>query len=339
VAGISQPLWTGGKLTAELDMARSSANAAEFSVKETQLSLAKQVIGAYQSLMQAHLAVRAQKAGNFLLEKYAATMERRVLSGASALSDQEQVYSRLSAAQSDLTAYQTKEQAALVRLGQLVGHPLEVEDITFESQETLPDFAESDTLIAHALSIHPTLNRLRADLKTAEHQVEYQQSTLMPTFNLKAEHRRDLFPRDAEDEYYGEESLVYLVLDYAPGAGLSAFANIESARAKTKSTQLLSEAFRRELTAEVQQDYTDYRSSASRLGLMQKNVRTTRQVLESYDRLFVVGKRSWLDVLNAARELTQGELIAGDMRALYQASAYRLRLHAGDMHWLKHKEQ
>ena len=56
-------------------------------------------------------------------------------------------------------------------------------------------------------------------------------------------------------------------------------------------------------------------------------------VLASYDRLFVAGKRNWLDVLNAARELTQVETSLADVEALVVASYYRLRLHGGELPW------
>lgn len=53
-------------------------------------------------------------------------------------------------------------------------------------------------------------------------------------------------------------------------------------------------------------------------------------VLASYTRMFVAGKRSWLDVLNAARELIQSEVTEGDILAAYWGSRYRLRLDAMD---------
>ena len=338
VVGISQPIWTGGKLTSELDAARSSAASAGFSVTETQLSLAQRVVNAYQGLLQYQGRIRAQEEGISLLEKFAATIERRVESGVSAPSDQEQLNSRLFQARSDLTSYAANQRAILAQMSQLVGCPLAAGDIASGHPAPLAEPPEPDALVEQALRINPTLLRLQADVKTVGHQEEQQRAAIMPTLGIKAEHRDDAFLQSGKDKKYGEENLVYLSLDFSPGAGLSSLFNIEAAKAKTRSAQQAGEAYRRELTARIQADCTDYQSSSARLRLLEQNVRTSREVLASYNRLFVVGKRSWLDVLNAARELTQGELSVADAFALNQASAYRLRLHAGDTDWLRRQQ-
>jgi len=337
VLGISQPIWTGGKLTAELNTARSSASSAGYSVTETQLSLANRVVNAYQGLAQYQGRIRAQEESILLLEKYAATIERRVTSGVSAPSDQEQLNSRLSLARSELTTYSADQRAILAQMSQLVGRPLAAGDIAYDHPAWPAELPDPDALIEQALRVNPTLHRLQADLKTVEHQEEQQRAALMPTLGVKAEHRDDAFLQSGKDEY-GAQNLVYLSLDFSPGAGLSSLANIEAAKAKTRGAQQAGEAYRRELAARIQGDYTDYQSSSTRRRLLEQNVRTSKAVLESYNRLFAVGKRSWLDVLNAARELTQGELAVADTLALSQASAYRLRLHAGDTEWLRQRQ-
>ena len=44
----------------------------------------------------------------------------------------------------------------------------------------------------------------------------------------------------------------------------------------------------------------------------------------SYQRKFVAGRRSWLDVLNAAREVTDAQVSASDAQVLTAASATRI---------------
>jgi adhesin transport system outer membrane protein len=339
VVGISQPLWTGGKLTAELDVARSSALSAEYSVTETKLSLANRVVDAYQGLVQFRGRLRAQEKHVQLLEQYDGTIKRRVQSGVSARSDQEQLDSRLSQARSDLAYYSASLQTLMVRLNQLVGRPVEAADIAYTAVEPLAELPEPDALVEKALRINPTLHRVLEERKALEYQEDQQRSALMPTLSVKVEHSDEYFLQRATKGVLGEENLIYLSLEASPGAGLSALSNIEAAKAKTRNAQQIGEAYRRELTAKVYGDYTDYQSSSVRRRLFEQNVRTSKEVLESYSRMFIVGKRSWLDVLNAARELTQGEISVADTLSLNQASAYRLRLHAGDMEWLRLRKE
>ena len=52
----------------------------------------------------------------------------------------------------------------------------------------------------------------------------------------------------------------------------------------------------------------------------------TMKVVESYLRQYAVGKKSWLDVLNAQRESTQAKNTLVDYEVLYLTSLYRLRV-------------
>jgi len=68
-------------------------------------------------------------------------------------------------------------------------------------------------------------------------------------------------------------------------------------------------------------------SSFERYLLASNTVRSSGDVLASYTRMFIAGKRSWLDVLNAAREFIQNEVSRGDVLSAYWGSYYRLRLY------------
>jgi adhesin transport system outer membrane protein len=64
---------------------------------------------------------------------------------------------------------------------------------------------------------------------------------------------------------------------------------------------------------------------------MHKTIDASKNVLESYTRLFVAGKRQWLDLVNSSRELTQNKMALADLKASYVTSAYRLALKNGDI--------
>jgi adhesin transport system outer membrane protein len=51
--------------------------------------------------------------------------------------------------------------------------------------------------------------------------------------------------------------------------------------------------------------------------------------------LFVAGKKSWLDVMNSARELTQAEIGLSDVNALIASSQSRLRVYLADFDWFE----
>jgi adhesin transport system outer membrane protein len=90
------------------------------------------------------------------------------------------------------------------------------------------------------------------------------------------------------------------------------------------------EAARRELAEKVAADYEEHLSSVERRRQILSTIEASAEVLSSYDRLFVAGKRSWLDVINAARELIQARTALADIEAQRLAARARLRLHTGE---------
>jgi adhesin transport system outer membrane protein len=117
---------------------------------------------------------------------------------------------------------------------------------------------------------------------------------------------------------------------------LSAVAQVDAQVAKTQSLRESAEAARRDLVERITIEYEDYLSGQSRQQSLQGVLAASRDVLASYDRLFVAGKRGWLDVVNAARELTLIEVANADLSAQQVGTRYRLRLLAGQPFWLSH---
>jgi adhesin transport system outer membrane protein len=52
-------------------------------------------------------------------------------------------------------------------------------------------------------------------------------------------------------------------------------------------------------------------------------------VFDSYARQYVIGRKSWIDVLNAVRETVQAQYTVDDARAQTASAAMRLRLECG----------
>jgi adhesin transport system outer membrane protein len=55
------------------------------------------------------------------------------------------------------------------------------------------------------------------------------------------------------------------------------------------------------------------------------------EVVDSYTRQFVIGRKSWVEVLNAVREATQARYLVVDARAQAGAAAWRLRALVGKL--------
>jgi adhesin transport system outer membrane protein len=68
-------------------------------------------------------------------------------------------------------------------------------------------------------------------------------------------------------------------------------------------------------------------ASAQRLESLKASLAVAAQVSDSYDRQFLAGRKTWLDVMNAARELIQTQVQIADSRATELVTSWRLVIH------------
>ena len=333
VIALTQPLWTGGKLTAGLNAANSRAESANTAIEEARYTLALRVVTAWAAYRQAQGREIAQAEGVELLKIYTESVSRRIQGGASAEVDRELVAARLAQAQSDLSAARAARRNATVQLAQLLGQQPRAEDLAAAAPasaagdlagDQLPAIGE---LIRLATDYSPALHRIDSNLEATRFDADKKRASLWPTLNLRAEHQRS----NANAVGTVTDNRVMLALEYTPDAGLSANANIDAAQARIVSQQESREAARRNLIEKVQGDYEEYQASRERAQSLQRTLEANTAVLASYDRLLVAGKRSWLDVLNIARELTSARAAQSDIDVQKTAARYRLHLHVGEL--------
>jgi len=329
IAAVQQPVWSGGRLDAGFDAATSRVLSAYVAISDAQYVLALRITGVWQSLMQARGRVEVLDRGISLLEVYAESVRRRIKGGVSPEVDRELVESRLAQLRGDLVAARAAELSAISQLSQMVGRQLHADEIRTGS-DVSADLPAFDVLVDQALSRSASLRRIEAEVEAARYEVVQKRAGMWPTVAVRAEYQRNGLANLGGD---ANERRVMLVMDYAPGAGLAIGAEIGAAEARVVSLRENREASRRELIAKISADYEDYLSSRGRRLEILRTVKAASDVLASYDRLFIAGKRNWLDVLNAVRELTQVQSSLADIEALQAASYYRLRLHGGELSW------
>jgi adhesin transport system outer membrane protein len=328
VVALQQPLWTAGRLDAGLDAAEARSRLAELAIVEAQYTVALRLTASWQSLMQAHGRSLALGRGLSLLEVYAQRVRNRISGGISAEVDSELVQLRLAQLRGELASARAAERSALFQLSQWIGRPVHAEKLLARTgdEAAFPDF---ETLIDESVRYSAGLQRLAAELEAAKHDASQKRAALWPTLALRAEHQQNLLSNGKSLQ----DNRLMLFLDYVPGAGLSAAAGIASAVARVASLGESRESALRELLSKVAADYEEFVSGLSRRQDMLRTSQAASEVLASYDRLFIAGKRNWLDVLNAAREHMQVEISLADNDALLGAASQRIRLHGGHFAW------
>jgi len=78
---------------------------------------------------------------------------------------------------------------------------------------------------------------------------------------------------------------------------------------------------------QVLADHALAQSADARLAAVQASLSSAQEVADSYDRQFLAGRKSWLDVMNAARELAQTETLIADLLSTQVVVSWRLHFY------------
>lgn len=316
---IDQPLWAGGRISAGIDAAGSRLDAAGAALDETTLDVSLRVIAAYlealrQKAREAHAASGVQAH-----EKLLAMIRRRVTQEVSSQTDQRLAESRLYQTTNELSQVTQSFNNALTQLAQLSGQS--VREVSWQGLDEQGVPVTLDAALEAALASSPTLRRLRHDEEAATAEIDQKRSAYMPQVVLRFER--------SSGGGVAADSRALLVLAAQPGAGLSSVSGVDAAIARREAARRARDAAEREVRERVAVDWNEWTAARSRLEAARLSSFMSNEVFTSYERQYVIGRKSWIEVLNAVREATQAQFAAEDARAQVVAAGLRLRAYAG----------
>ena len=96
-----------------------------------------------------------------------------------------------------------------------------------------------------------------------------------------------------------------------------------------ESLRLEHETQAQRLAERARTDWTNARVLGLQAGEYERALRSTREFAESTDRQFVIGRKSWIEVLNAYREVAQVAQSLADAYWGAQIAVHRLHLVTG----------
>lgn len=324
VAKLEQPLWTGGKLDSQYDIALSSKAEAGYTLEESKYRLVERILNLLQAYSQGKSAEISLKEGYDRLSEFTVMIDKRIEAGISSQSDEVLLNSRLIQIKSDLINAKSKKTLALKQLSLLVGE--NIESIDFSLDKFNFDNIQSSVLIDDMAKFHPTLKKMDEQLKGSIHQVSKEESALYPTLSLIAEHKQgDVYTENNN----ASDNAVYLSLKATTGAGLSLFSNVEKAKLNTKRLKSEKDSKQQELTDSFIIDYNNMMLAKEKLANQKLNQQFSGEVFEANKKLFIAGKKQWLDLVNSSKELMDISVSYRDTKELYNILKYKIALQTG----------
>lgn len=329
---LQQPLWAGGRLDAGLHSAELKQRTTEAALQDTRWSTALHVVEQWHNLLIAQGRIQASSQLIAQLTSLGEMMNRRIEQQISPAIDAQVLQTRLAQAKADERLAQVALVAARERLKQWVGVDLLHQSIDLKHLvQPLPAWPSSiSSDLVTAIAKAPSWQRYALELQVAREEVRLKQAEQWPSVYARL---------DRSFNNYGSfgtkvvDSTFYLGVQYSLGAGLSTKSLVDAALAKYQSLEREGETLRRQLIEVYSGELRDYQGLQERIPWARTVQAGNAELLESSTRLFVAGKRSWLELLNILREQNAADIALTDLQAQVQTSHFRLRLYLAELPW------
>jgi outer membrane protein, adhesin transport system len=323
IAGLKQPLWTGGKLSADRKAAQASLTVSEWELFFSHHEIAFRVANAWLSTMSAKGKLKAAQDGLKELEALQSMMERRVNTGYSGSVDVNLVQARLIQTQNEIYRAKSDIEIGLNIIAQLTGETWSAEQLFMPALNL--DSPPEDSWVESAIQNHPANKRALARIDLAQSKVQQVRTDITPTLSARAEYQRGQQNLSSDLEGYR----LVIGFEQSFGAGLSSSSAIESTNNMLIAAREEAEVQRRELLTQIRTDLASLESARKRTLALKKSHVEMQAVSDSYRRAFDAGRRSWLELLNILRERTEiGQQLA-QAEAEVDFYTYRLRVYRG----------
>lgn len=316
--GLKQPLWTGGRLQALSDQTQARQQAVQAGWREARRDIALEVVQAWGEAYAAEARMQAWGKSLEVHQRLLAQIQRRTEQGLSAQSDLELAAGRRQAVLADQMNARAGLDAARERLQTLTGQmPAARFALPAPLLSPLPTVQDATD---QALQLDPTLARLQSEALELQAQLASASAVLKPELSLNLTQRHG--------DVTGTRSQIAIGLESKWGAGVPNTSAMESARLRmdAKGQDI---AFRqRKMAEQVRADLRLLESTRTRIQAYQQALLAAEAVALSWDRQYLAGKKTWQEVMNAAREVTQTEVQLIDATGSATVTEWRLALHS-----------
>ena len=164
------------------------------------------------------------------------------------------------------------------------------------------------------------IKRADAEVGLARAEIKARRAQAHPDVFLRFERQIN----DLQLAGQGSNSRVLVGVRSQLGAGLSSFSGVAQARESIAAARANRRSAELSIREQIRADFALLKSFELRLPALEEAARTSTQVYESYQRQFLTGRKSWLDVMNSARDLQQARLQLADVTAGRLTLAWRL---------------
>jgi adhesin transport system outer membrane protein len=324
VAKLEQPVWTAGKISSRIGLSEANLRVAEAGVLEAETTAMNQVATAFYEVLRLQDRFNSAQANTLEHERLLSLIERRAKAEITPQADVTLAQARLHQAISERIQIKRQLDASLSTLanwtGPLPGHLRIPQSIRLQASSSVEQAQDK------AFAYSAQRKRLMAQLDSAQAQIKVSQSQIYPSLIAGYQHSWGGQVPAATDR-----GQAYLSMQFQSGAGLSALSGVQAAVARQAAAQQELETLERQLSAQISTAITELQALQAQIEPANALQLGTTDIVESYLRQYQVGRKNWLDVLNAQREKTQALFSLADTRFGLQLAQLNLLILTGDI--------
>lgn len=317
-AAINQTLWDGGRLDAEFDNTKANESIAIAGKSVTAQDIAIRAAVAYLNVLRTREQLAAAEKNAALHSAMLETVKTRQESGVGVISDVSMATSRLQQARASLEMWRgevVRSEAAYESVcgERPVGELSAVSDWELNLQ--------GDALMDKVKAQSPILERLRHEVTAAEASVRSKAAAKLPSVNARLERVNYI---GAAAATANQSTLFSVSLQWQTDAALTQRYQVEAAEQKVVAARLALQSKERELIETTSSYLQDYQAGKNRGRELFRFFLSADETVGMFQRLFVVGRRSWPEVLNSLQD--RYSALGQEIEVRHQTLIARLRL-------------
>ena len=317
-----QPVWTGGKITGQIDYATAKLVTNQATLVETQQSVLQRSAQTYFDILRHETRLKIVRDNEAEHKHLLEIIQRRVKSEVSPGTDETQAMARYRQVISERIQVELQLASARSSLEQMLGRKV---DVQARAKPIAMGPLTEASLLDMAMAYSPERQRLRGQIETIDAEVALAESKLRPEVFVAMQTRTGTL------NFGQDRNRFYVGVEMQTGAGLSALSGIQSALSRKESEREKLAAAERALSNQIRATWAEVNALSNQLEPVRALLTSTEDVVASYLRQFQVGRRSWLEVLNAQREKFQAYNTLADIENPLEFAKLRLLLQAGQV--------
>lgn len=318
IARLVQPIFSGGSTVAAVDGAKAAERQALAELGRTRLQLALRLNDAWFSWVAAREQDQLYRTYIIDLESLRGVIQRRADEGAAPQSDVINALTRVRQAQAQAEANRAVLGATQAQLVALLG-TRSLGEATWPDQSQSLDDKQVKNAWEHAREQHPVIQVALANFDRQDAERRVNRGRLFPELAIR-------HVKPFGDEAKVTEPVTELFVQYQTDSGFRALQGLRAGSSRTEGARASFDNARRETFAAINQATAERQAAKLQLGYQQEAAQAARDLIDSFVRQFEVGRKTWVEVLNAQREAQDTRLQSVQQRRAYWVADRRVAL-------------